>query len=98
MIGLRSWRFITLMLASLSLSLSMTHLLELPQRMQFEQKLWIELTVVENVYRLFGSVGSVFEIGAILAAVGLAFWVRKHGPVFYWTLGGALLMALALAS
>ncbi len=98
MIGLRSWRFITLMLASLSLSLSMTHLLELPQRMQFEQTLWIEVTVVENVYRLFGSVGSVFEIGAILAAVGLAFLVRKHGPVFYWTLGGALLMALALAS
>ncbi len=28
---IRSWRFITIMLASFSLSLSMTHLLELPQ-------------------------------------------------------------------
>lgn len=95
---LRVWRFIALMLASLSLSLSMTHLLELPQRMQFDQQLWVEVTVVENVYRLFGSVGAVFEIGAIAAAISLAFWVRKRGSVFYWAMAGAIFLGLAFAS
>jgi uncharacterized membrane protein len=94
----RSWRFITLMLASLSLSPSIAHLLELPQRMKFDQQLWVKVTVFQNVYRLFGSVGAVFEIGAILAAMVMAFLVRKHRSVFYWTLGGAILLVLAFVS
>jgi hypothetical protein len=95
---IRFWRFITLMLASFSLSLSMTHLLELPQKMQFDQQLWVRVTVVENVYKLFGSVGAVFEITAILTAIVLAFLVRKHGSIFYWTLGGAIILVLAFVS
>ena len=95
---IRSWRFITLMLASFSLSLSMTHLLELPQRMQFDQQLWVRVTVFENVYKLFGSVGAVFEITAILTAIVLTFLVRKHGSTFYWTLGGAILLVLGFVS
>ena len=95
---IRAWRFITLMLASFSLSLSMTHLLELPQRMQFDQQLWVRVTVFENVYKLFGSVGAGFEITAILTAIVLAFLVRKHGSTFYWTLGGAILLVLAFVS
>jgi hypothetical protein len=86
------------MLASFSLSLSMTHLLELPQRMQFDQQLWVRVTVVENVYKLFGSVGAVFEITAIITAIMLAFLVRKQGSTFYWTLGGAIVLVLAFLS
>ena len=95
---IRAWRFITLMLTSFSLSLSMTHLLELPQRMQFDQQLWVRVTVFENVYKLFGSVGAAFEITAILTAIVLAFLVRKHGSTFYWTLGGAIFLVLAFVS
>jgi len=95
---IRTWRFITLMLASFSLSLSMTYLLELPQRMQFDQQLWVRVTVVENVYKLFGSVGTVFEITAIITAIVLAFLVRKQGSTFYWTLGGAIVLVLAFLS
>ncbi|WP_257236825.1 hypothetical protein [Nostoc sp. 'Peltigera malacea cyanobiont' DB3992] len=84
------WRFITIMLASFSLSLSMAHLLELPRRIQFDQQLWVKVTVFENVYRYFGSVGAAFEIGSVLAAIVLAFLVRKRGSTFYWTLGGAI--------
>jgi uncharacterized membrane protein len=51
---IKTWQFITLLLASFSLSLSMTHLLELPQRMQFDQQLWVKVTLIENVYKLFG--------------------------------------------
>ena len=95
---IRTLRFLTLILTSFSLSLSMTHLLELPQRMQFDQQLWIKVTVFENVYKLFGSVGAVFEIMAILTAIMLVFLVRKRGSTFYWTLGGATFLVLAFIS
>jgi len=95
---IRVWRFMTLMLATFSLSLSMTHLLELPQRMQFDQQLWVRVTVFENVYKLFGSVGAAFEITAILTAMVLAFLVRRRGSTFYWALGGAIFLVLAFIS
>ncbi|MBW4459175.1 MAG: DUF1772 domain-containing protein [Nodosilinea sp. WJT8-NPBG4] len=95
---IRAWRFIKLMLTSFSLSLSMAHLLELPQRMQFDQQLWVRVTVIENVYKLFGSVGAVFEITAILTAIVLTFLVRRRGSTLYWTLGGAILLVLAFVS
>lgn len=95
---IRVWRFFALVLTSLSLSLSMAHLLELPQRLQFDRQLWVRVTVIENVYRLFGSVGAAFEITSILAAVVLTFLVRRRGSTFYWTLGGAILLVLAFVS
>ncbi|WP_238178459.1 MULTISPECIES: DUF1772 domain-containing protein [unclassified Calothrix] len=76
----------------------MTHLLELPQRMQFDQQLWVRVTVFENVYKLFGSVGAAFEITAILTAIVLVFLVRKCGSTFYWTLIGAIFLVLAFVS
>ena len=76
---IRAWRFISLMLAAFSLSLSMTHLLELPQRMRFDQQLWVRVTVVENVYKLFGTVGAAFEIIVII----LSFLVRNRVSRFY---------------
>jgi uncharacterized membrane protein len=76
----------------------MTHLLELPQRMKFDQQIWVKVTVFENVYRLFGSVGAAFEITAILTAIVLAFLVRRRGATFYWTLGGAIFFVLAFVS
>lgn len=92
------WRFVALMLAAFSLSLSMTHLLEFPRRMLFDKDLWVRVTVVEGVYALFGSVGAVFELGAILTAFLVAFLVRKRGKIFYWTLGGAILLLIAFIS
>ena len=76
----------------------MTHLLELPQRMRFDQQLWVKVTVIENIYKLFGSVGAFFEITAILTAMVLVFLVRRRGSTFYWTLGGAILLILAFVS
>ena len=73
---IKTWEFITLMLASFSLSLQVTHLLELPQRMKFDQQLWVRVAVFENVYKLFGTVGAAFEITAVLTAIMLTFLVR----------------------
>lgn len=87
-----------LMLATFSVSLSMTHLLELLPRMQFEQHLWVEVTVFQGVYALFGSVGAVFEIGAIVTAFIVAFLVRGRKRTFYWTLAGAIVLLVAFVS
>jgi hypothetical protein len=38
--------------------------------------------VVENVYKLFVSVGTAFEITAILTAILLTFLVRNRGSTF----------------
>jgi hypothetical protein len=95
---LRTFRFTAIMLAAFSLCLSMTHLLELPQRIQFDQELWVRVTVVENVYGLFGSVGAVFELGSILTAFILTYFVRGRGQTFYWTLGSAGLLLVAFVS
>lgn len=95
---IKTWRFMTIMLTAFSLSLSMTHLLELPQRMKFDAELWVRVTVIENVYRLFGAVGAIFEVGSILTAIALVFLVRELGSTSYWTLGGAICLAAALAS
>ena len=85
------------MLTAFSLCLSMTHLLELSQRMKFDRELWVRVTVFENLYALFGSVGAVFEIGAILTAFILAFLVRGRGQTFYWTLSSAVILLAAFA-
>lgn len=96
--NVKIWRFIALMLAAFSLSLSMTHLLEFPRRMLFDKDLWVRVTVTEGIYALFGSIGAFFELGAILTAFVVAFLVRKRGKIFYWTLGGALLLLIAFIS
>lgn len=95
---LRMWRFITIMLTSFSLSLSMAHLMELPRRIQFDQELWVRVTVFENVYRYFGIVGAVFEISAILTAIVLVFLMPRKSSAFYWALGGAILLVVAFIS
>lgn len=95
---IQTWRFVTIMLTSFSLSLSMAHLLEFPQRMQFDRQLWVGVTVFENVYRLFGTVGAAFELGAILASIVLLFLLPRRSSTFYWTLAGTILLILALIS
>ena len=94
MIGL--WRFIALVLTALSMGLSFAHLLELPPKMLFDGQLWVTITT-KGLYYLFGSVGAVIEVGSIVTAIVLTFLVRDRGLVFSLALGGAILLALALA-
>jgi hypothetical protein len=66
--------------------------------MKFDRDSWVRVTAVEGVYRLSGSVGAVFEIGAIVAACALAFALRGRGAAFRLALGGAICLALAFGS
>ena len=93
----RNWRFGTLILVALSLGASFCHTLELPAKMQWDGPLYV---AVQNeppgLYIAFGTAGALIEVGAILAAAGLAFLVRERRPAFRLTLAGAICLASVL--
>ena len=90
---LRTWRFVTLLLAALGLTLGAAHVLELPPKMAYDAELYAAVT--STLYRLFGSVGAGIQVGAILAAAVLSFMVRGR-PSFRLTLWGTLGLVLSL--
>jgi Anthrone oxygenase len=95
----KAWRFITIILASLSMAMAFCHLLEMPPRLGWDASLWVGATVTGNVFRLFGTVGAVIETGAWIAAVVLAFLLRRHGPTaFRLTVAGAVLFVSAFVA
>jgi Domain of unknown function (DUF1772) len=93
---LRSWRCITIVLAALALTMTSAHVLELPQKMQYEAQLYSAVNT--TMYRYFAVVGGVYSIGSIVAAGVLACLVRNHRPAFWWALTGAVLLVLWFVS
>jgi hypothetical protein len=91
--GLRAWRFITLLLAALALTMESAHVLELPQKMQYDAQMYSAVNT--TLYRYFAIVGGVYQVGSIVAAAVLTFLVHKRRPSFGWTLAGALCLLLA---
>jgi hypothetical protein len=87
---LRTWRFLTLILAALALTLTSAHVLELPQKMQYDAELYSAVNT--TMYRHFATVGTAYSMGQIVAAGVLAFLVRKRRSAFWWTLIGAVLL------
>jgi hypothetical protein len=91
---LDAFRFLTLMLSGLGLVLGGAHVLELQPKMAYEPALYA--TVTSTLYRLFGSVGAVIQVGAVIVAGVLTWLVRRH-PSFRLTLFGCLGLVLSLA-
>lgn len=91
---LKIWRFLTLLLAALSMGMAFGgHLLQLPPRMGYDAELWRK---TQSMYQLFGPpVGAIIEGGAWISAVVLVVLVRRRRPAFRWTLIGALGFVLA---
>jgi hypothetical protein len=94
---LRIWRFITITLTALLLGTTFCHVLESPAKMRYPAELY--LTLHRTLYVAFGppNIGAFIEIGAILAAVGLVFLMRKRRPAFWLTLAGAASLVARLA-
>ena len=90
---LRLWRFIALVLAALALTMESAHVLELPQKMQYDASMYT--AVNGTLYRYFAIVGGVYQVASIVAAGILVWLVRKRQPSFSWTLTGALLLLSA---
>jgi hypothetical protein len=91
--SLRTWRFITLMLAALGMTMGAAHMLELPPKTQYDAQMYA--AVNSTLYRLYGIVGGFIQVAAILAAAVLSFLVRDR-PAFRLTLCGTLCLVLSL--
>jgi hypothetical protein len=74
---LRAWRFITLLLAALSMGMAWAHALELGPKMALPEANYI---LVQGIYQEFGRLGAIIEPAAILAAVVLTLLVRGRRP------------------
>lgn len=91
------WRFLTILLGSLSLGMSFCHVLEMPARRSWDADLWVATTVHGGLYRLFGpaGVGAWIGVGALLATAALAVWLRGPAPAFRLTVVAAVSLAVA---
>jgi hypothetical protein len=92
MMRLRVWRFVTLLLAALTMGMAWAHALELGPKMTLTAT---DYMIVQQIYQEFGRLGAMIEPAAIVASVVLAIRVRHRRPAFSLTLVGAGLLALA---
>lgn len=93
---LQVWRFATLLLTALALSLTSAHVLEMPQKLAYAPELYAAVNT--TLYRYFAIVGGLYSMGAILAAGGLVFLLRAQPRARRWAAAGALFLVLWLAS
>jgi hypothetical protein len=93
---LRILRFLTLLLTGLALTMTSAHVLEMPQKLQYDPALYT--TVNATLYRYFALVGSAYTVGALVASVLLTVAVRNRRSAFAWTACGAFLLLVAFAS
>lgn len=92
---MRVLRLVTLLCAALVTGLAFAHVLELPQKLDYDARWYLQ--VQHTLYAYFGYVGAPLEIAAIIGAAALAYLGRGR-PGAGWTLAGALLLAMGLLS
>jgi len=76
---LRTWRFLTIILVSLSMAMAFCHLLQFPPCMNYDGAQWV---ATQSRYQLFGTVGELIEVGALLLTTVLPMAVWRHRPAF----------------
>jgi hypothetical protein len=76
---LRVIRVLVVMLAALSLSFGLGHLMQVPARMAWDQYLWVGSTVQGGFYSLSGPLGALIEVTTLIALIVLAVLLRRHG-------------------
>lgn len=86
---MRIWRFVALMLTALTMGLAFAHALELRPKLEYEP--WLYLKLHRTLYWGFGTIGGAVDVGALLAAIVLAFVVRGRHPAFLWAVPAPLL-------
>jgi hypothetical protein len=93
---LRAWRFVTLLVTALALTLTSAHVLELPQKMSYDAELYSAVNT--TMYRHFATVGAVYTVGSILGALVLVYLVRRRRAALGWTVAGTICLLLAFGS
>jgi hypothetical protein len=90
-------RFVVIMLAALSLSVGIGHLMQLPARMAWDQYLWVGSTVQGGTYALSGPLGVLLQVVTIVALIVLALLLRRHGAGgLAFTIAAAAMFAIGL--
>lgn len=94
---LKAWRFITIMLTAVLMTMGFVHLWQLPPRMSYDGALWLDTL---TFYIKFGPAGPgpVIEVATILATVILLFLVRGRRPAFLFTLIALTALLLSTAA
>lgn len=90
------WRLLSLLLTALSLGMSFAHVLEMPVKLRWPPAFWADVTTFHGLYYLFGRIGSVIDVGAVLACAVLAVLVRRRRPAFAFSFTAAILLAIGL--
>ena len=89
------WRFTTIVLSALALTMTSAHVLELPQKMTYDAEMYAAVNT--TLYRYFAVIGGPYQIGAIVSAIVLTVLVHRS-ITFRWTLAGTLLLVAAFVS
>jgi hypothetical protein len=91
---MRTLRFLTLMLAALSMGMAFSHLLEMPAKLAYQGPVWLMLQ--QTLYGNFRILGLLLETGAVACALALTLFVR--GPAFGYTVFAAICLVAAHAA
>jgi hypothetical protein len=70
--------------------------MEMPVRLRFPPDLWMRVTTVEGLYYLFGRIGAVIDVAAVILPFLLLAALRAEPRARGFTLAAALLMAAGL--
>ena len=90
------WRFLALVLGALALTMTSAHVLEMPQKMSYTPEMYSAVNT--TLYRYFAVVGSVYQLGGIVAAAVMTALLRRHGLPDRWALAGTSLLVLSFVS
>ena len=91
---LRSWQFFTIMLNALTMGLLFSHVLEMPQKMQYPAPLYLQVT--HTLYNYFGLIGGPLELTGLLFAIVLCFLTHSRPLENVLTISATGLLAAAL--
>ena len=75
---LKTWRYIALMLASLTMAMSFAHAMEMPARMSWDAALWVGATVDGALYIMFGTLGAAILVLNLIVLAVVAILMRRH--------------------
>jgi hypothetical protein len=89
------WRFITIVLSALALTMTSAHVLELPQKLTYSAEMYAAVNT--TLYRYFAIIGGPYQIGSMVSAIVLTILVHRS-VTFRWALVGTLLLIAAFVS
>jgi hypothetical protein len=92
----KSLTFTAILLAALAMGMHLAHVLELGPKLGWDITLY--LPVQTSLYKLFGTIGPVLEIGALIFISMLAYRLRGRERIFKLTALSAGMIVLALVT